>query len=153
MSSIADTLRERTFSYALRIIAFCRQLPNRWDAREASRQLLRAGMGTVSNYWSACRGRSGAEFISRLGVAEDEAAESVLWLMLIAQSGIRDDAEARSLLAEAREITAILSASHKTAKENRRRRAKGKAAGSQPPKKPLTNSPNYQFTKSIGGSP
>src|SRR5205823_14969976 len=92
MSSIADTLRKRTFSYALRIIAFCRQLPNSWDAREASRQLLRAGMGTASNYWSACRGRSGVEFVSRLAIAEDEAAESVLWLMLIAQSSIRDDA-------------------------------------------------------------
>jgi len=79
-------------------------------------------MGTASNYWSACRGRSGAEFVSRLGVAEDEAAESVMWLMLVIQSDIRNDPDAKDLLAEGREITAILSKSHKTARENRRRK-------------------------------
>jgi len=81
-------------------------------------------MGTASNYWSACRGRSGAEFVARLGVATDEAAESVMWLMLIVQSGLRGNGAAKDLLAEGREITAILSTSHKTAKENRRRKSK-----------------------------
>ena len=122
MDNIAEELRQRTFRYALRLIAFCRKLTDTWEGREIARQLLRAGMGTASNYWSACRGRSGAEFVARLGVAEDEAAESVMWLMLIAQSEIRKDAEAKDLLAEGREITAILSKSHKTARENRRRK-------------------------------
>ena len=149
MSTIAEELRQRTFRFALRIIGFCRKLPNTWEARETSRQLLRAGMGTASNYWSACRGRSGAEFVSRLGVAEDEAAESVLWLLLITKSGIRDDAEARALLGEGKEITAILSKSHKTAKENRRRKSKNQ----------FTKLPTDQatkprsFTKSIAGPP
>ena len=82
-------------------------------------------MGTSGNYWSACRGRSGSEFIARLGVAEDEAAESVMWLMMIIQSGMNETTEATDLLAEGREITAILSASHKTAKENRRKKQRG----------------------------
>jgi four helix bundle protein len=121
MDNIAEELRQRTFRYALRIISFCRELPVTWEGREISRQLLRAGMGTASNYWSACRGRSGAEFIARLGVAEDESAESVMWLMLAVQSEIRNDKKADDLLREGREITAILSKSHKTARENRRR--------------------------------
>jgi len=94
-------------------------------------------MGTSSNYWSACRARSGAEFVAKLGVAEDEAAESVMWLMLIVQGGIRQDEEAKSILAEGQEITAILSKSHKTAKENRRKS-----------KNQLTKSPTNQFTNS-----
>lgn len=122
MPSIADALRKRTFDYALRIIRYCRSLPSDWQVREISGQLLRAGTGTTGNYWSACRGRSDSEFIAKLGVAEDEAAESVLWLMLIHQSGIRDDPETKEILQEGREITAILSTSRKTAKENRRRR-------------------------------
>src|SRR5262245_41315680 len=93
MSTIAGDRRARTVRYALRIIALCRKLPDTWEAREMGRQLLRSGMGTASNYWSACRGRSGNEFIARLGIAADEAAESVLWLMLIMQSGVRSDAE------------------------------------------------------------
>jgi four helix bundle protein len=122
MDNIGEELRQRTFRYALRAIAFCRKLTDTWEGREIARQLLRAGMGTASNYWSACRGRSDGEFIAKLGVAEDEAAESVMWLMLVAQSGIRDNAETKSLLAEGLEITAILSKSHKTARENRRRK-------------------------------
>jgi four helix bundle protein len=136
--SIAEELRQRTFRYALRIIAFCRSLPDTWESREIARQLLRAGMGTASNYWSACRGRSGAEFVAKLGVAADEAGESIMWLMLIVESAIRDDQHTKELLGEGREITAILSKSHKTAKENRRRKSKNR----------LTNLPTNQFTNS-----
>jgi four helix bundle protein len=122
MSGIAEELRQRTFRYSVRTLRYCRLLSPSWEVREIAEQLLRAGMGTAANYWSACRGRSSAEFIAKLGVAEDEAAESVMWLMLILQAGIRDDLETKALLAEGREITAILSKSRKTAKENRRRR-------------------------------
>jgi four helix bundle protein len=119
--TIADDLRERTFGYALRTIKFCRNLPDSWDTREVGKQLLRSGMGAAANYWSACRGRSRREFVSRLGVAADEAAESVLWLMLVLRGGISETIEAKELLAEGREITAILSKSHQTARENRRK--------------------------------
>ncbi len=78
-------------------------------------------MGVAGNYWSACRGRSGREFVAKLGVAVDEADESVLWLTAFIHSGMRDDAETKGLLAEGQEIRAILSKSHKTARENRRR--------------------------------
>ena len=142
-TTIAEELRARTFRYTLRIIALCRKLPDTWEAREMGRQLLRSCMGTASNYWSACRGRSTNEFISRLGVATDEGAESVLWLMLIVQSGVRTETDAKDVLAEGREITAILSASLKTAKENRRKRKKNQ----------LTKLPTHQPTNSTGGIP
>ena|ERR1043165_583191 len=135
---VAEELRQRTFRYALRTIAFCRQLPETWDTREIAKQLLRAGTGTAANYWSACRGRSTAEFIARLGVAEDEVAESVMWLMLAIQSGIATSESARDLLAEGRQLTAILSKSVKTARENRRRRSKPQ----------VTKLPSYHVTNS-----
>jgi len=144
MTTIADELRQRTFRYALRVLSSCRRLPDTLEGREIARQFLRSGMGTASNYWSACRGRSGAEFIAKLGVAEDEAAESVMWLMLILQSGIRADAETKDLLQEGREITAILSKSHKTARENRR---KSKS------KNQLTKLPTYQPANSSEALP
>ena len=140
MSTIADALRDRTLRYALRILKSCRHLPNEWEIREVGRQLLRAGMGVSGNYWSACRGRSDKEFIAKLGVAADEADESVLWLTLLIRGGIGEDLETKALLAEGVEIRAILSKSHKTARENRRRKTR---------KPQLTNSPAHQFTKSI----
>jgi len=157
MSTIADELRQRTFNYALRVLGFCRQFPDTLEGREIAKQLLRAGMGTSSNYWSACRGRSDREFISKLAVAVDEADEGVLWLTAILQSGIRQDMIIKDLLGEGQELRAILSKSHKTARENRQRRAREAKASKQlgksgnqlanSPNK-LANSPTRQLTKS-----
>jgi four helix bundle protein len=124
MTVIADKLRQRTLRYTLRILTFCRDLPERWEARELGKQLLRSGMGVAGNYWSACRGRSDREFIAKLGVAVDEAEESVLWLTALIQGGIRNDATAKDLLQEGTELRAILSASHRTAKKNRQERVR-----------------------------
>ena len=133
MHEFAEELRQRTFHYALRIIATCRRLPDQWIEREIGKQLLRAGMGVTGNYWSACRGRSDREFIAKLGVAVDEADESVLWLTTVVQAGIRNDLETKNLLGEGREIRAILSKSHKTARENRRRKARASITNSPIP--------------------
>jgi four helix bundle protein len=134
MQEFAEELRQRTFQYALRIVAVCREFPDQWIEREIGKQLLRSGMGVTGNYWSACRGRSDKEFIAKLGVAVDEADESVLWLTTVVQAGIRTDLETKSLLGEGRKIRAILSKSHKTARENRRRKMRAKRAS-------ITNSP------------
>jgi len=124
MTVIADELRNRTLRYTLSILRFCRTLPDEWEIRELGRQLLRAGMGVAGNYWSACRGRSDREFIAKLGVAVDEAEESVLWLTVFIQGGIRNDLDAKNLLGEGSAIRAILSESHRTARKNRQERAK-----------------------------
>jgi len=124
MTVIADELRNRTLRYTLSILRFCRTLPDEWEIRELGRQLLRAGMGVAGNYWSACRGRSDREFIAKLGVAVDEAEESVLLLTVFIQGGIRNDLDAKNLLGEGSAIRAILSASHRTARKNRQERAK-----------------------------
>jgi len=71
MNDIADRLRQRTLRYTIRIISYCKVMPDDWVAREIGKQLLRAGMGVSGNYWSACRGRSDKEFIAKLGVASD----------------------------------------------------------------------------------
>jgi four helix bundle protein len=123
-----------TLRYNLQILALCRGLPDHWENREIGRQLLRAGMGVSGNYWSACRARSDREFISKLAVAVDEAEESVLWMTVVIQGGVRDDLETKTLLREGEEIRAILSKSYKTARENRQRRMREK-------KKKLPNSP------------
>jgi len=101
-------------------------------------------MGVAGNYWSACRGRSTAEFIAKLGVATDEADESVLWLTSIIQSGIKQDLATKDLLCEGKELRAILSKSHKTPRENRQRRVREAKAT----RKAIAKSPTRQFTKS-----
>ena len=52
------------------------------------KQLLRSGTSVAANYRAACRARSRAEFISKIGVVVEEADECALWIELLADSGI-----------------------------------------------------------------
>ena len=46
-----------------------------------------AAAGTAANYRAACRGRSRAEFVAKLGNVLEEADESAFWLDMLVESG------------------------------------------------------------------
>src|SRR4051794_18352744 len=99
--SVADALRLRTFEFAADAVAFCERLPQNWEAREIGRQLLRSSTGVAANYRAACRGRSRREFIAKLGVAVEEADETVFWLELIERTRIGSSTTLNQLRREA----------------------------------------------------
>ena len=51
-------------------------------------QFFRSGTSVAENYRAACRSRSKAEFISKLGIVEEEADESLFWLEILAEMEI-----------------------------------------------------------------
>jgi four helix bundle protein len=108
-------LRSRTHRFAIDSIVFVRRLPNTSEAHVSGLQYIRSATGVNSNYRAARRGRSRKEFIAKLGNVVEEADESVEWLTVMRDSGIADDPK---LLAEARELLAIFTASLKTARRN-----------------------------------
>jgi four helix bundle protein len=112
----AEELRERTKAFALRIVKIFRSLPRTTDAQVMGKQLLRCGTSVAANYRAVCRSRSHAEFIARIGVVAEEADEAILWLEMLSESGALESKRIAPLLAEARELTAIFSASQKTAR-------------------------------------
>jgi len=116
MSTQPKQLRDRTKAFALRIIRLFRSLPRRTDAQVLGKQLLRCGTSVAANYRAVCRARSKAEFTARIGIVAEEADEAVLWLELLTESGIVSAAKTESLLAEAKELAAIFTASQHTAK-------------------------------------
>ncbi|HXQ71260.1 MAG TPA: four helix bundle protein [Pyrinomonadaceae bacterium] len=69
----AEELKQRTKRFALRILKLVAALPNNIQGRTLGDQLVRAGTSVGSNYRAACRGRSKAEFIAKLGIVEEEA--------------------------------------------------------------------------------
>jgi len=73
-------LRDRSFTFALDVTRFCRTLPETWEGRHVADQLFRAATSVASNYRAASRGRSLAEFISKLGTVVEECDESEFWL-------------------------------------------------------------------------
>jgi len=107
-------LVERTRQFALDVLRFYRTLPPTTEARDAGRQLLRAATSTRSNYRSARRSRSRAEFRSKLQVAFEEADECVDWLEYLRDGRIEHHA---ALLREAQEIASILAAAVRSARK------------------------------------
>jgi len=105
-------LKERTKQFALRVIRLVDALPNTPKGKAIAGQLVRSGTSVAANYRAACRGRSKAEFISKLGVAEEEADETTLWLDLIIADRILPEKKVASLLREANELVAIMAASY-----------------------------------------
>lgn len=114
-----EALQERTKQFAIRIVRLFRALPRSTDAQVIGKQLLRCGTSVAANYRAVCRARSRAEFISRMGVVAEEADESILWLELLAETGTLKAERVQEISNEARELTAIFSASLRTAKGNR----------------------------------
>jgi four helix bundle protein len=74
-----------------------------------------------SNYKAAKRGRSSAEFISKLGVVVEEIDESVEWLEVLRDAGIAFDP---ALLSEAQQLRRIFGKSLGTARRNHEQRKK-----------------------------
>lgn len=117
----SEQLKGRTKEFAIRIVNLFRALPKTDEARTIGRQVLRSGTSVAANYRAACRARSKAEFISKIGTVVEEADETVLWLELLVDTGIAQESKMKNLLGEANELLAIFAASQNTAKRNRGR--------------------------------
>ena len=115
-----DAMKARTKAFSLRVIRLVEALPKTRTADVLGRQLLRSATSVGANYRSACRARSTAEFISKLGIVEEEADESGYWLELLSDAGVVKPARLEPLTKECDEVLAIVVAAIRTAKRNRR---------------------------------
>ena len=115
----AEEMKKRTKAFALKIIQLVDKLPPGMIKSVVGRQLLKSGTSVGANYRAACRARSVADFISKMGIVEEEADESIYWLELLVDSGTLAAEKAESLITEADEILAITVSSIRTARRNK----------------------------------
>ena len=114
---------KRTFDFAVRCARLTQSLPKgNVVAQVYGKQLLRSA-SVAGNYRAACRGRSPAEFVSKLGIVEEEADESIFWMDLIVAVGLSKSDRLSALRQEGSEILAMIVASINTARKNTRRTA------------------------------
>lgn len=111
-----EELRDRSKQFALRIIRLDRALPKTDEARILGKQVLRSGTSVAANYRAACRARSRAEFIAKLGTVIEEGDETLFWLELLVDSGLVPKQRMKDLVTEADELVAIFTASRNTAR-------------------------------------
>ena len=112
-------MKSRTKAFALRVVRLTEALPKSRMGDVLARQLLRAATSVGANYRSACRGRSKAEFIAKLGIVEEEADESAYWMELIVESGLMTPRRIEPLLSECNELVAIVVATIRSTKGGR----------------------------------
>jgi four helix bundle protein len=128
----AEDLKKRTKQFALRILKLVAALPNTVQGRAIANQLVRAGTAVAANYRAACRGRSKAEFIAKLGIVEEEADESAFWMELIIEGELLQGRAVEPLLAEANELTRIMARSRISASRNLRQTRSAVGSDSKP---------------------
>ena len=118
--SRTSDLSARTKDFALRIIRLYESLPKSTAAQVLGRQVLRSGTSVGAHYREASRGRSTAEFISKLEVGLQELEETSYWLELLVDGGFVPKSRLADLLDEANQLNAMLTASAKTIKSKKR---------------------------------
>ena len=119
-------LQVRTHSFFVAVIKLCKSVADTPASRSICEQLLDSAGSTDSNYRAACKARSRKEFIAKIGVAAEEADESLGWLTALRDGDLVQAEVLAALISEANELTSIFVASGKTAaanlKEQERRR-------------------------------
>jgi four helix bundle protein len=81
-------------------------------------EVARAATSVAANYRAACRARSKAEFIAKLGIVEEEADEVAFWLELTIEAEALPEAKLNLLLLETEELLRIIAASRISAARN-----------------------------------
>lgn len=112
----AADLKQRTKSFAIRIVRLFRSLPHSPDAQTLGKQVLRSGTSVAANYRAVCRARSRAEFVAKMGIVLEEADETVFWLELLGETEVLRPDKTQDLLNEANELLAIFGASLRPSK-------------------------------------
>lgn len=115
-----EQLQERSLSFAVAVRPFAQQVIAVPDLKKTGQQLIDCSASVAANYRAACRARSRAEFISKLGTVVEECDEAVYWLEYLARTGITFTGH-EDLLAEAQALRAIFAASYGTARANYKR--------------------------------
>jgi four helix bundle protein len=114
-------LQGRTKKFAAEVIGFVDKMPRGYANDVVGRQLIRSSTSVAANYRAAGRARSNADFINKLGIVEEEADETLFWFEMLIEAKKVNAVEIIQLIQEAKEIVAIFSTAHKTAKQNRTR--------------------------------
>jgi four helix bundle protein len=112
-------LKERTKIFALRIIELVESLPSGRTSDVVGRQLVKCGTSVGANYRAACRAKSRADFIAKMGIVEEEADESIFWMEVLIESGLMRK-EILHDLDEADQLVSIFVSSINTARGRKR---------------------------------
>ena len=110
-------IAQRSRAFALRIVKLYKYLRRRGED-VMSKQVLRSGTSIGANVSEGLYAQSRDDFTSKNSIALKEARETYYWLDLLNEAGYLPKTEStNTLLAESKEIIAMLVSTVKTAKK------------------------------------
>ena len=112
------TIKQKSFSFAVRIVKLTRYLRENKREQTMSKQLLRCGTSIGANVAEAQQAQSRPDFLSKLNIALKEAAETDYWLCLLHETEYLSKEQFSSIISDCREIEKMLVAIVKSAKNN-----------------------------------
>jgi four helix bundle protein len=113
-----NILKQKSFSFALRIVKCSQYLQTEKKEYTLSKQLLRSGTSIGANVREAEQAQSKADFIHKLSIALKETNETEYWLELLYQSGYLAQQLFDSLYFDCKELLKLLISIIKTSKQN-----------------------------------
>ena len=107
MSEKKNIIKEKSFSFALRIVKLCKVLQERKEF-VISKQLMRSGTAVGALVREAEHAESKADFIHKMAIAQKEVNETAYWLELLFQSEFINEKEFVSIIQDQEDISKIL---------------------------------------------
>lgn len=113
---IGSDIADRLLELGAAVVRIVKTLPKDTAGKHIGQQLLRAATSGGANYEEARAAESPSDFVHKVFVANKELRESIFWLKLIRRSELTP-VSVVPILSEANQLTAILSASARTARK------------------------------------
>ena len=112
-----NVLREKTMSFAIRIVNLFKHLTTTRNEFIMSKQLLRSGISIGANYREAVHAESNADFIHKLSISQKEIGETMYWLELLQATDYIKIAEYESISKDCEELYALITSTILTMKK------------------------------------
>ena len=117
--NFGEDLKKRTKIFAVKIISFTKCLDKTTENYVFTKQIIRSASSVAANYRAAYRGRSKAEFYSKLSIVIEETDETLFWLEMIEECNDIQKLKIIELFNEGEELLKIFSRSRKTMNINK----------------------------------
>jgi len=116
-----EDLKKRTMEFAVRVLKLADAMPGRPSGRTIAHQIARSGSSVAANYRAALRGKSRADFVSKITTVLEEADETAFWIEITILAGLVPPRRLERLLNEAVELVKIFNATRTTARNPKSR--------------------------------
>lgn len=112
-----SVLREKSYSFALRVVKLHKHLTGQHKEYTLSKQMLRSGTSIGALVREAQYGQSLKDFINKLSIALKEANESEYWILLLKDSEYITSKMYENIQPDISELKKMLTSSINTAKK------------------------------------